>query len=363
MLMVAVESPRPTVVPASSPGPWVASLVPHCEQNFAPSGFALPQLVQYAIADRLLSNPQGRAEVDGCSEPTRHDPGPGSLLTRRRARRRTSRNRARAQGRLVRRGVQQAVDRGRVGGHDLVEPAPAVRVAVDQFGGRVQGLVDRGHLAVDGRVEVADRLGRLQLTAGGTGGDRLADRRQGDVDDVAELVLGVVGDADPNGSVGLAGRADPLVLLGVLQVVGVHGSPCWTSEGSAVHVATRSAVSAGYPSRRPSITGGPVRAAGSLRLGELRRRSLAYGGDVERLLLVDLDGRAGVLELRDGAVDQAQRALQGVRVADHVEDVRRGEQRPVDPQPARRGLDRALCYQTHLTVDLHRLGPGRPELL
>src|SRR3954447_314950 len=79
MLMVAVESPTPTPRPVSSAGASVASFVPHCEQNFAPSGFALPQLVQYGIDDRLLSNPQGRAEVDGCCEPIKEHPAAGAV--------------------------------------------------------------------------------------------------------------------------------------------------------------------------------------------------------------------------------------------------------------------------------------------
>src|SRR4029079_10613159 len=119
MLMVAVASPAPR--PVSSETASGASGVPHCEQNFAPSGFALPQLVQYGIDDRLLSNPQGRAEVDGCSEPIKEDPALGSI---RRALAKPPTDRADAslaESRLVRRCVHQAVDRGRVGGHELVE--------------------------------------------------------------------------------------------------------------------------------------------------------------------------------------------------------------------------------------------------
>src|SRR3954454_7704340 len=101
----------------------------------------------------------------------------------------------------------------------------------------------------------------------------------------------------------------------------------------------------------------------SLGLGELRGRGLADGGDVEGLLLVDLDGGPGVLELRDGTVDEAERSLEGVRLTDHVEDVRRGQQRAVDPEPARRGLDGALRDQPDLAVDLHRLRSRRAELL
>ena len=53
MLMVAVESPATAGGTGS-----VARRVPQCEQKRASSGFALPQLVQYGIGDRLLSNPQ-----------------------------------------------------------------------------------------------------------------------------------------------------------------------------------------------------------------------------------------------------------------------------------------------------------------
>jgi len=52
MLMVAVESPA-TAGGADS----ATRRVPQCEQKRASSGFALPQLVQYGIGDRLLSEP------------------------------------------------------------------------------------------------------------------------------------------------------------------------------------------------------------------------------------------------------------------------------------------------------------------
>src|SRR4051812_8558593 len=97
MLIVAVESAA-GACPSS-----LTRRVPHCEQKRASSAFALPQLVQYGIGDRLLSNPQGRVEVDGCPEPTRDGqavepprrPSAPSL----------------PEGRLVRRGVQETVDR------------------------------------------------------------------------------------------------------------------------------------------------------------------------------------------------------------------------------------------------------------
>ncbi len=93
----------------------------------------------------------------------------------------------------------------------------------------------------DRRVDVADRLRRLQLAAGAAGRRRCRPHLgQRDVDDVAERVLGVVGDPDPHRALVLTGLAHPLVLGGVLQVVGVHGSSCrsrcWGAVIVAVHV-------------------------------------------------------------------------------------------------------------------------------
>jgi hypothetical protein len=51
------------------------------------------------------------------------------------------------------------------------------------------------------------------------GRELLADGRELDVDDVAELVLGEIGDAD-DGLVAL--DLDPFVVLGVAEIVGIH---------------------------------------------------------------------------------------------------------------------------------------------
>ncbi len=85
-------------------------------------------------------------------------------------------------------------------GLDLEQPALAVRVGVHQLRGAVERLVDRDDLAAERRVDVADRLGRLQLADGVTARQVAADLGQRDVDDVAERVLRVVGDADPDGA-------------------------------------------------------------------------------------------------------------------------------------------------------------------
>ena len=52
---------------------------------------------------------------------------------------------------------------------DVEQPAAAVRVVVDQLGGRVEGLVAGDDRAGDRGVDVADRLGRLELAAGAAG--------------------------------------------------------------------------------------------------------------------------------------------------------------------------------------------------
>jgi hypothetical protein len=50
--------------------------------------------------------------------------------------------------------------------------------------GGIQRVVDGHDLARQGRVEVADGLGGLDLATAVTGSDRVADARGGDVDDI-----------------------------------------------------------------------------------------------------------------------------------------------------------------------------------
>ena len=87
-------------------------------------------------------------------------------------------------------------------------------VLVDGVGGVDDGVVDRDHLALDRGEELADALGRLDLADLLAGGRRGAHGGQFDVDDVTELLGGVVGDADGDG---VALDEDPLVVGGVLQ--------------------------------------------------------------------------------------------------------------------------------------------------
>ena len=79
-----------------------------------------------------------------------------------------------------------------------------------------------------------------------TGLDVLADLGQLDVDDVAERVLRVVGDAHAHGALVTASGADPLVLAGVLQVIGIHGVWLLSAAGPAYKCVR---VSSGRPSR------------------------------------------------------------------------------------------------------------------
>ena len=103
---------------------------------------------------------------------------------------------------------------------DLGDPAAAVAVVlghlVDGGGLLLEDLVDGEDLAADGSEDVrrgldgldgADAVTLLDEVAAGLG--------ELDVDDVTELLGGVLGDADDSGLV-VGGEVDPLVLLGVL---------------------------------------------------------------------------------------------------------------------------------------------------
>ena len=63
------------------------------------------------------------------------------------------------------------------------------------------------------------------------------------------------------------------------------------------------------------------------------------------------------------AQPEGERLAQGIGLADHVDDVRRLDQRPVDQEPALGVLERGLRHDPHLAVDLHRLGAGGAQLL
>src|SRR4051794_10115576 len=106
----------------------------------------------------------------------------------------------------------------------------------------------------------------------------------------------------------------------------------------------------------------PGRPRGSFWLGELRTVGRVDRLDVDLLQLVDLDVGAVVAQLCGRSLVEHQRLVEGVRVADHVDDVRRRERGPVDGEAAHLVLQGALRDDPYLTVELHRLGAGRAQL-
>lgn len=80
----------------------------------------------------------------------------------------------------------------------------------------LQQAVDFDNLASDGRVDVRCGLDRLDSSNGVASCDISLNGWQLDVDDVAEGVGGVIGDADCAGFGGWGLEVDPLVLGGVL---------------------------------------------------------------------------------------------------------------------------------------------------
>ena len=84
-------------------------------------------------------------------------------------------------------------------------------------GRRLQLLVDGGNRAGDGRKEVTDRLHALDRAEGCVGGDCVAHLGRVHVDDVAQRVLRVVGDADgADGAI----KLNPFMFAGIAVVAG-----------------------------------------------------------------------------------------------------------------------------------------------
>src|SRR5476651_375628 len=114
---------------------------------------------------------------------------------------------------LVLRGVEERAGFARDGQFDHDHPA-VMRVLVDRLRLVLERRVDLEDLAGDRRVEFGDRLHRFDRAEGLPLLHLRPDLGQLDIDDVAELLLGVVGDADA----ALVGReVDPLVVLGVFE--------------------------------------------------------------------------------------------------------------------------------------------------
>ena len=90
------------------------------------------------------------------------------------------------------------------------QPSPSA-ARLTRAGSSTRAAFDLDHLAADRRVDLARGLHALDHAGLGALGDGGADLRQLDEDDVAELRLGVVGDADRGG---IAVDPHPLVVLG-----------------------------------------------------------------------------------------------------------------------------------------------------
>src|SRR5882724_5019855 len=129
-------------------------------------------------------------------------------------------------------------------GHELIHfggiahghahhPAVAVRVVVDDLGVLREAAVHFGDAAGDRRVDVAYRLHGLDDAERAGLLQRRTLRRQLDEHDVAELLLGIVGDTDRRRSIG---NRHPLVLFGIAQVLAhLHRMPpCSSSTAPAV---------------------------------------------------------------------------------------------------------------------------------
>src|SRR4030095_14291208 len=87
-------------------------------------------------------------------------------------------------------------------------------IRVDQFGLVLEHPVDLDDLARDRRIELRHRLDRLDRAERLPGLQPLPDLRQSHGDDIAELLLSVVGYAD---LAAIAGKLDPLMVFGVLE--------------------------------------------------------------------------------------------------------------------------------------------------
>src|SRR5450759_5215357 len=114
-------------------------------------------------------------------------------------------------------GLHQGIDLRRVARLDLDHPARAVGIGVHQRGLLVEPLVDRDDLARDWREQLGHRLHRFDRPEHIVLAEFRPDFRQLDVDNIAELALGVVGDADLR--VAVLALADVLMLFRVLEIV------------------------------------------------------------------------------------------------------------------------------------------------
>src|SRR6266576_136178 len=113
--------------------------------------------------------------------------------------------------------LHQPIDLRRAAWPDLDHPARPIRIGVDQSRLLVEAFVDRHDLASDRREQLRHRFHGFDRAEHVVLAEFRSDFRQLDVNDVAELALRVVGDADLRGAI--LTLADVLVLFGVLEIV------------------------------------------------------------------------------------------------------------------------------------------------
>ena len=205
-------------------------------------------------------------------------------------------------------------------------------------------------LPVSGRVDVADRLGRLELADGGAGLDLVADLGQRDVDDVAQGVLGVVGDADPDrrrrsrpGCAPTRARrctSGPRETPGRSSVVGGSSATCRLSLRAGYWVDCGSA-----------YCGVPV--------------DDTHAGDLDVVGLLDADPAAGVAHLVGEAAGEVQRGRPACpgRRSRRWRTAAPAARRRRPPRPPGASSKRGLRDDAHRVVDLDRLGAGVAQLL
>jgi len=109
---------------------------------------------------------------------------------------------------LISRSVEEFLEFRRIGELYFNDPG-FMGGLIDLVGARLELVIRGCNLAADRRIEVADGLHALNGAKGLVGGDSVADLGHVDVDNVAQGVLGVVGNA--NGADG-AIKLDPFML-------------------------------------------------------------------------------------------------------------------------------------------------------
>ena len=112
-------------------------------------------------------------------------------------------------------GGEQPGSIGRIGQLELDHPAVRVRGRIDLLRGSIQGLVDLDDRARERGIDIGgglDRFNDAKRVAGFVDRANLGQLNKGDV---AQAVLGVVGNTDHRGAIGR--REQPFVGLGVFQ--------------------------------------------------------------------------------------------------------------------------------------------------